>query len=284
MYSARITRNTPAAFIFLIDRSGSMDEKMSFGSSVYTKAEVVAMITNMLIRELINRCRKEDGVMDYFDIAAIGYGGRQAEMLIGTQNSFAKPSLLAMADCPVKTISRERMLPGGRTVITADELKYWIEPKAEGSTPMKGAFEKALGLAAKWCRKHSNADSYPPTVFNITDGEATDSDYEGMVEIADELKSLKTSDGNALLININISSCAGDGSLLFPSSDEELPEGRYPKMLFDMASEMPEEYAEAISAAKGGAKPPFRGIGLNTSAAGIITMMNIGSRSINKML
>lgn len=284
MYSARITRQNPTAFIILIDRSGSMEEKICYGTSYQSKAEVVANVTNMLIRELINRCRREEGIMDYFDIAAIGYSDDKAEMLLGTPESFAKPSVLAVADCPTRIYTHERVLPNGNTFLYNDELKQWIEPQAQGNTPMRAALEQAMLLAARWCRRTSNSRSYPPTIINITDGEASDGDHQILTAIAEQIKSLRTENGNALLININISAGAYDHALLFPSSKNELPICRYADMLYDMSSVMPEAYNSSIEQIKKDAKPPFRGMSLNTSAENLIAMMNIGSRSINKIV
>lgn len=281
MYSARITRLNPTAFIFLIDRSGSMEEKITFGNSLVTKAEAVATVTNLLIRELINRCRKEDGIMDYFEIAAIGYSGTESKMLLGTKDSFVKPSVLARANVRKKVLSRELVLPDGTSVINNNEIKCWIEPESEGNTPMKSAMEQALALASRWCRKPGNRASYPPTIFNITDGEATDGDHQTLTELASEIKSLSTDDGNVLLININISSTLEGKTVLFPDSKNEIPASRYADMLYDMSSIMPAEYNDSILAIKRGGRPPFRAMGMNTSAADLIDMMNIGSRSIS---
>lgn len=288
MYSARITRINPTAFIFLIDQSGSMEEKMRFGQSVMTKAEAVAMVTNMLIRELINRCRRAEGIIDYFDIAAVGYSQDEAQMLIGSPDAFAKPSQLAMSPCRKRSFTRERLLPDGNSVISNDELTYWIEPKAEGSTPMRSALERALLLAGRWCRKAGNGASYPPTVFNITDGEASDGDHETLDNIASQIKALRTDDGNALLININLAAVTDAESVIFPASPDELPPSRYSRMLYEMSSPMPAEYNESIIRIRGGnpAIPDgasFRGMSFNTSVAGLISMLNVGSRSIDKM-
>lgn len=283
MYSARITRDNPAAFIFLIDQSGSMEEKMASGPVITTKAEVVAEVTNLLLREIVNRCRKEDGVADYFDIAAIGYSGEQASMLL-SKEMFVTPSALNMAHCRKRTITRERLVMDGGTRLTTDNLNYWIEPRAQGNTPMRAALEQALWLVERWCRKPGREGCYPPTLINITDGEATDADHEDLTSVAEEIKSAGTNDGKALLININISSSFSDHTILFPTSREELPGSRYSETLFDMSSVMPETYNEHILRLRPGTHPPFRGMSLNTSAADLVAMMNIGSLSIGKML
>ena len=71
-YTKEINRKNPTCFLFVIDQSGSMDERMGDGS---IKSEFVADVLNQTIAETIVRCTKADGVRDYFDIGVIGYGG-----------------------------------------------------------------------------------------------------------------------------------------------------------------------------------------------------------------
>ena len=71
-YTAEISRSNPTAFLFLVDQSGSMDDKMPSGIS---KAQRVADVLNRTLFNLITRCTKSDGVRNYFDIGVIGYGG-----------------------------------------------------------------------------------------------------------------------------------------------------------------------------------------------------------------
>ncbi len=257
---------------------------MLFGSRFITKAEFVAIVTNMIIQETILRCHKDGGVADYFEIAAIGYSGDEASMLLGTPTTFVKSSALATANCGMITVERERLLPNGQTIVTNDRMKQWIVAKAEGNTPMRSALELAQSLVSRWCGRACNRDSYPPTIFNITDGEATDGDHKLLTDIAGDIKSLHTNDGNALLINIDISSTFCDQTILFPNDASELPGCRYANTLFEMSSLMPEEYNDVILNIKPEHKPPFRGMSFNTSAADLITMINIGSRSISKIL
>jgi hypothetical protein len=71
-YTAAIDRPNPAAFVFLIDQSGSMEEKLDTGQS---KADFVADVLNKTIYQLIIRCTRADGVRNYFDIGVLAYGG-----------------------------------------------------------------------------------------------------------------------------------------------------------------------------------------------------------------
>ena len=65
MYTQSITRTHRTAFIFVIDGSGSMAEKIRFRGRLMTKADAVASITNGMLFELIERARRSDGVRDY---------------------------------------------------------------------------------------------------------------------------------------------------------------------------------------------------------------------------
>ena len=73
-YTAQITRNTPTAFIFLVDHSVSMGRMTSLFGEEMTMAEAAARIVNRQINELVLRCIKSNEVRRYYDIAVIGYG------------------------------------------------------------------------------------------------------------------------------------------------------------------------------------------------------------------
>ena len=53
MYTQSITRTHRTAFIFVIDGSGSMAEKIRFRGRLMTKADAEASITNGMLFELI---------------------------------------------------------------------------------------------------------------------------------------------------------------------------------------------------------------------------------------
>ena len=66
-YEAQISRNGPTAFLFVVDQSGSMADKMSSGKS---KAEFVSDALNRTLMNLVTRCTKSEGVRDYFEVGA----------------------------------------------------------------------------------------------------------------------------------------------------------------------------------------------------------------------
>ncbi|WP_235986657.1 hypothetical protein [Burkholderia contaminans] len=110
-YQAAIQRSDPTALLFLIDQSGSMEDKMA--GSERTKAQFVADVLNRTLANLIVRCRKSDGVRDYFDIGVIGYGGETVANGFDAALSQAalQPISLIEADLPpvlVRTAVRVR--------------------------------------------------------------------------------------------------------------------------------------------------------------------------------
>lgn len=115
MYEARISRNHPAAFLILIDQSGSMSEPTTFHGRRMSKSEAVALTVNMLIDELLNRCKREEGYRDYFDIAVQGYHGDRVVSLWGDpERTFMRPSELAGAELCAWTFSRSVRCPEAR--------------------------------------------------------------------------------------------------------------------------------------------------------------------------
>ena len=164
MYEARISRNHPAAFLILIDQSGSMSEPTTFHGRRMSKSEAVALTVNMLIDELLNRCKREEGYRDYFDIAVQGYHGDRVVSLWGDpERTFMRPSELAGAELCRVDVQQERTLPGGKTVVSVISQKIWVRPLASDKTPMYSALRRCHELCSQWCSRRSNRESYRTT-------------------------------------------------------------------------------------------------------------------------
>lgn len=277
MYSNPITGLHPTAFIVLIDRSGSMKEKTVFAGAEMLKSRAVTLVANAFIDELMYRARRESEVRDYYDIAVLGYSGDGVNSLISPTGEFTSPSRLAVANVRRERLVRERVLPSGRSVVSVTEHNMWIREKAAGITPMCGALREAQALVEWWCRRPQNADSYPPTVINITDGEASDGSADEVRALAGRIRRTGTSDGNTLLINIHLARGGEASPVLFPSSPEQLPEQRYARLLYDISSEMPEAYYDVIASTHRGAVAPFRAVAYNSHMSELAAMINIGS-------
>ena len=283
MYSQEITRQHRTAFIIALDRSGSMQESVRFGKKVMSKAEAVSIIANALITELIDRCRRTDSLRNYYDVAVIGYSNDNIEMLLGRDGMLSIDDLSRISPHR-RTLSNEEQLSEQNSAIFQHSLDEWFSPHAEGNTPMYEAMLRVRDLAKEWCEKSENRQSFPPVVINITDGEASDCDDNELRDICEQIKRIATDDGNVLLINIHISTDSTLPAIIFPMAEELTGAGRYSRLLAECSSIMPSAFDGAICEMKGrGATPPFFGMGYNASIIELLSMVNIGSRSVTNM-
>jgi len=284
-YSARITRKTPSAFVFMLDLSGSMEEKVNFNGEEVTKSAAVSRLINNTLSELVNHCRREEGYRDYLDIAVIGYGGDQVWSLLPEGSShpvFRKPDELAYAPVETRTVFRERTLPDGNKVMSSTECKAWVKPSALGKTPMLSAFEQVYKLLYDWTHRHCDQQCFPPMIIHITDGEATDGEAHEILAAAEKLQQLRTADGHVLLMNIYIGTDNDKQAVLFPASEAILPDTPYARLLFRMSSGMPAIYRTRIAEITGRPVPnTCRGMSYNTSMTDLISLLNIGSLSVS---
>lgn len=272
-YQAPIQRSDPTAFLFLVDQSGSMGDRMA--SSEKTKAHFVADVLNRTFMDLVTRCTKSDGVRDYFHIGVIGYGAQGAQnSLQGALGGQVLNAISALEANPLRVETRRRKMDDGAGGIIEQSVKFpvWFEPQSNGGTPMCEAIRRAGEELAAWCDMHPN--SYPPTVLHVTDGESTDGDPE---PLADTLRQFSTQDGNILLLNLHVSAQAGH-PISFPASESGLPD-QYAKALFRMSSELPSHLVKAVQEKGHKVSNESRGYVFNAEAGEIVDFFDIGTRA-----
>ncbi len=279
MYTQSITRNRRTAFVLAIDFSGSMNERIRFGRRTTTKAEAVATVANRLLFDLTERARRSDGIRDYYDIALVGYAGGGTLPLLGERGFHSIAEVAARGAEPPAAKAEYRLPDGSAALLDEVAVPRWVEPHAEGETPMYEALLEVRDLVAEWTSRPENAASFPPVVFNITDGEASDCDDAELREVCSRIRSLRTDDGNVLLINIHIASGTEEKALLFPTADEAAYGNRYASLLYDCSSQMPAAFDAAIRELRGGT-PPYRGMSYNASVQELVAVLNIGSISV----
>ena len=285
MYKQEITRKHRTAFVIAIDQSQSMAEMVSFNGCMISRALAVSHISDQIIHELTLRARRDDGVRDYFDIAVLGYSNEEVYPLIDDKRMFIPVSELQNYKPEIKKVSLEYHLPNGQKSLRVDERPSWIKVKAEGDTPMYEAMLQIRDLVSEWCSKPQNHDSFPPIIFNITDGECSDCSAQELLSITEQIRNLGTSDGKALLINVHIASREGEKAIIFPSATEIDKSNRTMQLLTECSSIMPEPFNELIRAQRGNqAEPPFIAMSYNASIAEVIAILNIGSRSVTNLV
>lgn len=279
-YTAQITRNTPTAFIFLIDQSVSMQKYTTLYGEEMPMAEAVARIVNHQLNELVLRCIKGSETRDYYDIAIIGYGenaysGWKGEL---EGRDFVKPSELKEHPYKKITTKKETRTRKGVKVVEVEEVQ-WIEAEAtEGWTRVHHAFEKAKGLLDEWMEKHHDKDCYPPTIINITDGEFNGATKEYVLQQANELKSMFTNDGNVILFNIHISANKAV-CVTCPASKDEVSFSSLATTMYEMSSLLPMRYSDRIADLRGDGTPNnrYRAMSINTDMSTLIQLMDIGT-------
>lgn len=280
-YTAQITRNTPTAFIFLVDQSISMSRKLYFKNEYISLAEAVARIVNAQIYDLVLRCVKMDDVRHYYDIAVIGYGDDASYGWKGALagRDFVSPEELRNNPFRKVIVKEEKRTKKG--MVLKEVMKYqWVEPIAAGKyTRAHKAFGMAKDLLDKWMKEHHEKDCYPPTIINITDGafNGITNPREVNTQLANELKALFTNDGNVLLWNIHVTP-DNQEQILLPISKIELNEDKYSEWLYDMSSLLPSRYNIPIGDLRGDAENTRHvAMATNTDLSTLIQLMDIGT-------
>lgn len=196
------------------------------------KSEGVANALNNLLRNLIITCSKSDGVRNYFHVGVIGYGATVAPAWKGRLTGHELVPIRDVAENYARMVETRITEPGfnGAPISRAVTYPVWVEPQAQGSTPMCQALRYAYDILNGWCIR--NQVSHPPVVVHITDGEATDGNPAPQMT---SLTSLKTNNGPLVLFNVLLSSSKDAKPTSFPDTSEGLADP-YSQMLYTEAS------------------------------------------------
>ena len=270
-YAAEISRSNPTCFLFLVDQSGSMAKPFG-GRPGKTKAQGVADAINGLLQNLVLKSTKSEGIRDYFRVGVLGYGATVGPAFGGDLVGQGLIRIKEIADRPLRVEERVKESEDGAGGTREQKIKFpiWFEPIGEGRTPMCRALTIAREIVSDFLKEFPA--SYPPLLFNISDGMGTDGSPE---PIATSLKNLASKDGNLLLFNAHLSSHDGP-AIEFPDKESALPND-YARMLFRMSSLLP---AKMLAAARNeGLLVPedARGFAFNADLACVIRFMDIGT-------
>jgi hypothetical protein len=278
-YQREISRDHKACVLFLLDQSFSMTELL--GRSERRKCDELALAVNRWLHNIAIRASGDEGIRDWMDVGVIGYRTDQAANPIiepALTGPLAGRTLVSITDVgnhPARidtSIQRIRDDETGEMLEVPSDDPVWIDPKAEGSTPMCHVLHHAHGILEQWIGQHQQ--SFPPIVVHISDGESQDGDP---LPYADALRALSTQDGNVLLLNCHLSMAAEEPSL-FPVAETELADP-LAKVLWRMSSLLPEPLLKS-AIAEGYAKGPgARGMAFNADMAVLIKFLDMGTRA-----
>lgn len=277
-YSQRWGGPHPGCLIILLDQSGSMNDNFRAGriGENRKKSDVVATVLNNLLEELIKSNTTGQQIKSRADIAVLGYGDNVVQSALPyafAGKSFATLPELRADPLRIETRIKKEMDDMGSLVELPVYFPILVEPKAGGNTPMTAALTKARELAEQWVAAHP--DNYPPVVLNVTDGAATDvSDIKNPAELlqaADALRRVRTSDGEALLFTCHITEFDVD-EVHYPEAESQVPSDPYNLglNLFRISSELPEAARTQYQTGTGQLLPAgARGFIYNGDAASI---------------
>jgi hypothetical protein len=273
MYSAEISRANPTCFVFLIDQSASMQDLIGSGEG-QRKCDVVADALNRLLFELGIKCAKEEGVRDYFYVSVIGYGINVAPALAGPLAGRELVPLSEIAASPARLEARTKKIPDGAGGLVDQEVKFpvWVDPVANGGTPMSGALSRAQSIVSNWLIDHPGC--FPPVVLNLTDGESTDGDPSFPAE---GVRQLASSDGAVLLFNLHVSSDASP-EISFPDNESVLV-NQFARVLFNLSSTLPDGMRTYTQQQGIPVSDGTRGFVFNADVTSIVQFLDIGTRA-----
>lgn len=285
MYQQQINHINRTAIVLVVDCSLSMKKMTSINTMRRPRAEAAALVCNYIIDELLERATRFDTVRNYYDIAAIGYSGEGiVSLLPGDGKGFVAINRLAeMAPQPTTTYVEHRT-PEGETIEVPFVLHPWVTPTATGATPMYEALVEVRDMVKAWCEHPDNRDSFPPIVFHITDGTASDASESELIDIAQRITKTSTRDGNTLFINVHLSSTDRTDAFceVFPSEATFHTDDPERLLLYRMSSVIPQRMEPQIADMLHPIyKGPYRAVAFNTTVYEILSIISIGSESIN---
>lgn len=272
-YEAEISRSNPTCVIFLIDQSGSMTNGWA-GDPNIRKADKLADIINRFFENIILKCTKGDKVLDRLYVGVIGYGATVGSAFGGQLAGKELIPISSIADNPIRVEERKHTVEDGAGGLVDETIKFpvFFDPAAGGATPMCQALNKAQTIVQNWVNEHPTC--YTPTVFNLTDGEATDGDPE---PIAEKIKVISCSDGNIILFNIHISSIK-KYPIDFPDRVDGLPD-EFARKLFQMSSILPDIIQNEAKKQGYNISETSRGFVYNSDISNVIKFLDIGTRT-----
>jgi hypothetical protein len=278
-YSQEISRQNKACFLFLLDQSFSMEEPL--GNSTNRKCDELVAAINGWLQNMAIRASGDEGIKDWMDVGVFGYRtDRTATPIIESalKGPLAGRTLVSITEIganPARIDTRTQFIPDeetGEMVEVPCEVPVWVDPVAEGGTPMCHMLYRAHEILSEWIGRHPR--SFPPIVVHITDGESQDGDP---IPYADAVKKLATEDGGVLLLNCHLSMTAAD-PFMFPAVDQGLPD-ELARVLFHMSSTLPDPFVRHATSEGFHLQGGARGMAFNADMVCLIQFLNMGTQA-----
>jgi len=242
------------------------------GDSARKKSDVVAEVVNHTLHDLVIRCTKTEEVRNYYHVSVIGYGRNVGTCFSGPLAARNLVPVSEVADYPLQVKSSYKRVSDGAGGWVEIPVRYpvWIHPQSDGKTPMCEALAKVKEILWQWLLEHPRG--FPPTVLHLTDGESSDGDPN---DIGQQIMSLQTDDGAALLFNCHIST-RRSSKIEYPTNENSLPDG-FARSLFQISSRLPGNFLSAAAQLGVNALEGSRGFVFNGDPSSIVQFYEIGT-------
>ena len=277
-YEAEISRANPTCFLFLVDHSTSMQDPIMGVAENPRKSVFAADAINKVIQSLVVSASKDYDIRRYFQVGVLGYGFEVNSVLSAdlTENDLAWIDDIYAHPLRIETRTHNETNEEGEEFLVESRFPVWIDPTSRGQTPMCAVLRRAIEVLSLWVNDHP--DSYPPTVINITDGEANDGDPKALVEA---LKDIHTNDGFVNLLTVHVSSNPFSDQVFFPTDEEQLPD-YFARSMFKMSSTLTPNMIRTAGELFGRDIPmTAKGLVYNADITGIVQALEIGTRPAN---
>jgi len=265
-YSRSLSSLNPGCVVLLVDQSESMSKPFG-GDRKKIKAESCAQAVNNVLYDLVIACRAGSVIKNRIYVGVLGYGATVGSVLPGKLRNEAIVPIADLAHNPLSVTPASG--EGGAT-------PAWVAVTARNGTPMARAMDLAVDWLRVWTRTH--ADSFPPVVINITDGQPDKG--QDVRRSAASLRSLTTSDGSALLLNVHVADTAAPKTV-FPTSVHGLSDP-FAELLYEISSPIPDSLLNQAEEAELVAQSGARGFIYNADPDAVVQLLAFGTSQINQ--
>lgn len=244
-YSAPITEENPAAIFFILNQSYPTDNKIVYKGKEETVSQAISDIVNQQLHTLIIQNTEDNNLHNRYQISVIGYGDNVYSCFNGNlrYKNYVELEELKGNPLSIKKTIKEKKTRQGLIHIERDE-PVWITPKSDGNAYLHKALNRVKNLAEKWISLHPS--SFPPIIIHISCfGYNGTEDYD-IIQLANEIKSLYTQDGNIIFANLIFSQKTEEKPVLFPKSVDEMGKSVFGEMYYLMSSQLPLLYNQQI--------------------------------------
>jgi len=244
-YSAQISDENPTAIIFIQNQSYPTNEKVLYKGEQKLISQIQCDILNKQLNNLITQNTKDGIIHNRYQVSVIGYGDFSYNCLEGNLRNKNFVELTELKENPISTkkIIKEKKTRRGIVQLESEE-PIWIEPRSNGNAYLHKALERVKVLVEKWVSLHPN--SYPPIIVHISGFGYNGIEDSDMIQLANEIKSLYTKDGNVIFANLIFSAKPEEEPILFPNSIMEMGKSVFGEMYFLMSSQLPLSFNQLI--------------------------------------